>query len=130
MSTSSEHRQGPDRRRQPRGGRRTGDHGDFSPLVLLIGDEDPVTSMAEAVLAKLRFAVATSRSVDDALKVVTGIKPDIVVAGAETAERVRASAPEGLAVVVMTDEMRRDPEVLIPAIRATLRARARKSSPA
>ena len=96
--------------------------------MLLIGDEDPVTSMAEAVLAKLRFAVATS--VDDALKVVTGIKPDIVVAGAETAERVRASAPEGLAVVVMTDEMRRDPEVLIPAIRATLRALARKSSPA
>src|SRR5688572_23351692 len=125
MSNSSEHRQGPDRRRQARGGRRTDDHGDFAPLVLLVGDEGPVTSMAEPVLAKLRVAVANGRTVDDALKVVTGVKPDIIVAGSDTAERVRASAPDQLSVVVMTDEMRRNPEVLIPAIRATLRSRTR-----
>ena len=78
--------------------------------------------MAEAVLAKLRFAVTTSKTVDGALKVVAGIRPNIVVAAADAANRVRAEAPEQLPIVVMTDEMRRDAEVLIPAIRETLRA--------
>ena len=122
MAHTSEHRQGPDRRRQARGGRRTGDAGDLAPLVLLIGDDGAVTSMAEAVLAKLRFAVTTSRTVEDALRVFSGLRPDIVVAGSSDAERVRKEAPDGLSIVVMTEEMRRDPEVLIPAIRQTLRA--------
>ena len=78
--------------------------------------------MAEAVLAKLRFAVTTSKTVDSALKVVAGIRPNIVVAGAEAASRVRREAPEALPIVIMTDEMRRDAEALIPAIRETLRA--------
>ena len=124
MSNTSEYRQGSDRRRQSRGGRRAGDQWDFAPLVLLIGDEDPVTSMAEAVLAKLRFAVTTSKTVDSALKVVAGIRPNIVVAGAEAASRVRREAPEPLPIVIMTDEMRRDAEALIPAIRETLRTAA------
>lgn len=120
MSNSSEHRQRIDRRRQPRGGRRSDDRWDFAPLVLLIGEETPVTSLAEAVLARLRFAVTTSRTVEDALKVVSGIRPDLVVADAATAARVRLEAPEHLAVVVMTDAMRSDPEALIPAIRQAL----------
>ena len=126
MSNTSEHRQGPDRRRQARGGRRANDYGEFSPLVLLIGDDGPVTSMAEAVLAKLRFAVTTSKTVDDALKVLEGLRPDIVVAGSEAADRVRREAPDGPSVVVMTEAMRRDPEVLIPAIRETLRSKMSK----
>ena len=78
--------------------------------------------MAEAVLAKLRFAVTTSKTVDGALKVVAGIRPNLVVAGAEAARRVRSEAPGELAIVVMTDEMRENAEALIPAIRETLRA--------
>jgi len=78
--------------------------------------------MAEAVLAKLRFAVTTSKTVDGALKVVAGIRPNIVVAGAEAAQRVRSEAPDPLPIVVMTDEMRTNAEALIPAIRETLRA--------
>jgi DNA-binding response OmpR family regulator len=93
--------------------------------VLLIGDDGPVTGMAEAVLARLRFAVTTSKTVEEALKVVPGIRPDIIVAGADAAERVRREAPEHLSVVVMTEAMRQDPEVLIPAIRETLRANPR-----
>jgi CheY-like chemotaxis protein len=123
MSNTSEHRHGPDRRQTLRGGRRTGDTGDYAPLVLLIGDDGPVMAMAEAVLAKLRFAVTTSKSVDEALKVMTSLRPDIVVAGKDAAGRVRAEAPEAPAVVVMTDAMRKNPEVLIPAIRETLRSR-------
>jgi ActR/RegA family two-component response regulator len=122
MTKPGEHRKGPDRRRQPRGGRRSEDQGEPAPLVLLVGDDGPVMSMAEAVLARLRFAVATSRSVEEALNVVSGIRPEVVVVGADAADRAREMA-DGAAVVVMTDDMRRDPEVLIPAIRQTLRAR-------
>jgi hypothetical protein len=123
MTNTSEHRERADRRRQPRGGRRSGDRLDFAPLVLLVGDGSPVTSMAEAVLAKLRFAVTTSKSVDVALKVVRGIRPDIVVAGSEAAARVRSEGAGSLSVLVMTDEMRKNPEALIPAIRDALRAK-------
>jgi hypothetical protein len=123
MPNTSEHRQGSDRRRQPRGGRRAGDAGDFAPLVLLIGNDGVVTDMAEAVLAKLRFAVTTSKSVEDALKVLPGLRPDIVVADADSAETIKTDAPDGPALVVMTAAMRRDPEALIPAIRQTLRSR-------
>lgn len=91
--------------------------------MLLVGDDEPVTSMAEAVLAKLRFAVTTSKTVDDAIRVLAGLRPDIVVAGAADANRVKREAAGKLSVVVMTDDMRENPEVLIPAIRETLRAR-------
>ena len=91
--------------------------------MLLVGDDEPVTSMAEAVLAKLRFAVTTSKTVDDAIRVLAGLRPDIVVAGAADANRVKREAAAKLSVVVMTDDMRENPEVLIPAIRETLRAR-------
>jgi CheY-like chemotaxis protein len=126
MPNTSEHRQGPDRRRQARGGRRDGDAGDFAPLVLLIGDGGPVTNMAEAVLAKLRFAVTTTKSVDEALKVLTALRPDIVVAERAAADVVTRQATESLSVVVMTEEMQRNPEALIPAIRETLRSRQPK----
>jgi CheY-like chemotaxis protein len=90
--------------------------------VLLVGDDGAVISMAEAVLAKLRFAVTTSKTVDDAIRVLAGLRPDIVVAGAADANRVKREAAGKLSVVVMTDEMRENPEALIPAIRETLRA--------
>ena len=126
MPNTSEHRQGPDRRRQPRGGRRAGDAGDFAPLVLLIGDGGTVTNMAEAVLAKLRFAVTTTRSVDEALKVLSALRPDIVVAEGPAADVVTRQAAESPSVVVMTEEMQRNPEALIPAIRESLRSRTSK----
>jgi len=122
MPTTPEHRKGQDRREKPRGGRRTDDSGDLAPLILLIGDEPVVMNLAETVLAKLRFAVTTSSTADDALRVLVGLRPDLVVARAKDAERVRKEAPEHLSVVILTDEMRKDPEALIPAIRQALRA--------
>ena len=52
---------------------------------------------------------------------VTGIRPDVVVAEPEAAARIRLEAPEYLPVVVITDEMRSDREVLLEGIRETLR---------
>jgi len=121
MANSPELRRGPDRRVQPRGGRREEDRDGFAPLVLLVGDDAGVVEQSEAVLAKLRFGVTVSGSVDDALRVLTGLRPDIVVASSADADRIRIEAPEHLPVVVMTDEMRADRGMLIEGIRQTLR---------
>src|ERR671919_2127562 len=119
MSYTPEQRQGPDRRRQPRGGRRPTDPEGFAPLVMVVGDD--AVRLAEAVLAKLRFAVTTSRTVDDAARVLPDLKPDIVVAASSDAARIRRDSGNHLAVVEMSDAMRADPHVLIESIRATLR---------
>jgi CheY-like chemotaxis protein len=123
MPNAPQPRRGPDRRRRPRGGRREGDRDGFAPLVLLVSDDASVVDQSEAVLAKLRFGVTVSASVEEALRVLAGLHPDIVVAGAADAHRIRMEAPEHLPVVVMTEEMREDRTVLIEGIRQTLRAK-------
>jgi PleD family two-component response regulator len=113
---------GPDRRRLPRGGRRGQDRDGYAPLVLLVGGDAQVAGQAEAVLAKLRFAVATSGTVEDALRVMSGLRPDIVVADADAAARLRLEAPEHVPVVVLDDEMRASREALVEGIRDAIRA--------
>jgi CheY-like chemotaxis protein len=123
MAEIFEHRSGrPDRRRLPRGGRRSTDREGFAPLVLLVGGDPDVVGQSEAVLAKLRFAVATCASADEALRVMHGLRPDLVVANADAAGRIRIEAPEHVPVVVIDDEMRADREALVEAVRETIRA--------
>ena len=94
--------------------------------MLLVGTGDSVIAQAEAVLATLRFAVATSATVDEALRVMTGIRPDVVVAPSDAAARIRLEAPEHLPIVVMNDEMRDDLDRFVEAIRQSLRAVVRR----
>ena len=122
MPNTPEHRRGPDRRKLARGGRRAGDPGGFAPLVLLVGSGETVVANSETILAKLRFAVAMSNSVEDALRVMTGIRPDVIVAEADAASRIRLEAPEHLPVVVMSDAMHSDPDLFVEEIRQSLRA--------
>ena len=123
MAHILEHRRdGPDRRRHSRGGRRADDRDGYAPLVLLVGSDADVVGQSEAVLAKLRFAVATSATVEEALRVMNGLRPDIVVADAEGAARIRLEAPEHVPVVVLDDAMRADREALVEGIRETVRA--------
>jgi hypothetical protein len=126
MPNTPEQRRGPDRRIRARGGRREEDPQGFAPLVLLIGDDAGVVDQSEAVLAKLKFGVTVTGSVEEALLVLAGLRPDIVVAGAADAHRIRMEAPEHLSVVVMTDEMREDRAMLIEGIRRTLRSKRAK----
>jgi hypothetical protein len=128
MAHILEHRRGgPDRRRLPRGGRRAEDRDGYAPLVLLVGGDADVVGQSEAVLAKLRVAVATSGTVEEALRVMSGLRPDIVVAGADAAARIRLEAPEHVPVVVMDDTMRADREALVEGIREAIRANRRLS---
>ena len=93
--------------------------------MLIVGGDADVVGQSEAVLAKLHFAVATSGSVDEALRVMTGLRPDIVVADAEAASRIRLESPEHVPVVVLDDALRDDREALVEAIRETIRANPR-----
>ena len=113
-------RGGVDRRRQPRGGRRTADVDGLSPLVMVVGDHAAVGDAAAAVLAKLKFAVTPSATVDDALRVLTSMRPDIIAATAEDAARIRMECPEHDNVVVVSAEMRDDPLLLVEEVRRAL----------
>jgi hypothetical protein len=115
-------RQGPDRRREPRGGRRPDDRSGFSPLIL-VADEDMASGdMCEALLATLRFAVARVDSVDKAVSVIATLLPDVIVARARDVSPLqRAAWPSGVPFVTVTDTMR-DPDALIEAIRQAIRS--------
>ena len=116
-----EMRRGPDRRRRPRGGRREGDLDGVAPLVLLVGNQPDVTASAEAILAKLRFAVATSSTVEDALRVASDLHPDVVVAAEAVAAEIEQRADRPLRLVRMTGELQGDPNRLLAEIRHRLR---------
>jgi len=115
-------RQGPDRRREPRGGRRPGDASGFAPLVL-VADEDAASGdMCETLLATLRFAVARVDSMDKAVSVISTLLPDVIVARARDVSPLqRAAWPSGVPFVTVTDHMR-EPDALIDAIRVAIRA--------
>ncbi len=110
-------RRGPDRRRQPRGGRRREDKDGFAPLVMLVGSEPDLTNRCEAILAKLKFAVTKIADVDQAIRVVPELRPDLVVAPAAEAPRMRSEIPQNLPVVAMPET----PEAMIDEILRTLR---------
>jgi len=115
-------RQGPDRRREPRGGRRPGDAPGFAPLVL-VADEDAASGdMCEALLATLRFAVARVDSMDKAVSVISTLLPDVIVARARDVSPLqRAAWPSGVPFVTVTDGLR-EPGALVEAIRQAIRA--------
>jgi hypothetical protein len=113
-----------DRRLRPRGGRRPTDVDGLAPLVMVVGDEAAVGDAVAAVLARLKFAVTPSRTVDDALRVMTTMRPDLIVAAPGDASRIRMECPEHRGVVVVTDSMRANAELLVDEIRKALRTNA------
>jgi CheY-like chemotaxis protein len=123
MTDESERRQGPDRRSRARGGRRTSDPSGYSPLVLVVDRDTHGRETCEAILAKLRFAVAPVESAEKALSIMAALKPDIVVVRESEAALLRGiSAP----LVVMNSSQ--DPLALVEEIRRALRAMPRRQS--
>lgn len=115
-----EQRRGPDRRSTRRGGRREGDKKGYAPLVLLLDDNDDHNSRCEAILARLHFAVAPTRSIDEASRVMDALRPDIVVARVADAAALRRATAADLPMVLLNDDLL-DPETLINEIRKELR---------
>jgi ADP-heptose:LPS heptosyltransferase len=111
---------GPDRRRQPRGGRRPEDIDGFSPLVLLVGGGSHVAEGAEAILARLKFAVATSPTLDEALRILPDLRPELIVAGESDAEAIRAAVRVPVVLAAAPED---SPERLTERILQALRGR-------
>lgn len=94
---------------------------------MLVADDDVSTSgRCEAILAGLRFAVAPARSVEEALRVMQALKPNLVVAHLKDEAGLRAGmAQESMTdvpIITVTPEIS-EPTVLIEAIRRVLRLR-------
>src|SRR6266511_2012440 len=121
-----EHRpRGPERRRQARGGRRPTDTTGFAPLVFVIDARPSGRDACEAILAKLRFAVAPFDTVDQAIKVVGALTPDIMLVAGEQLTALRnALAPireHRFVPIVPIPEQDVDATALINAVRVALR---------
>lgn len=91
---------------------------------MLVGDQHTVMDRSEAILAKLRFAVTTSTSVEHAIRLLPELKPDLIVAGEMDGARIRRSSSQRVTIVVMDRGMKDDPDALIEAILRTLRVNA------
>jgi PleD family two-component response regulator len=125
MNDAHNHRRGPDRRTTKRGGRRDGDRAGYAPLVLLVDDNEDSNSRCEAILARLHFAVAPTRSIDEASRVMDALRPDIIVARVSDAATLRQATAADLPIILLADDLL-DPEVLIEEIRRELRAHKTK----
>jgi hypothetical protein len=117
-------RQGGDRRRRPRGGRRPDDVRGFTPLVMVVDSEARRRDISEAILAKLMFAVAPVESADKAIAVLKALSPEVIVAGEQDAQRLRELVPadENIAIISVGEEARVN-ESLIEEVRRSLQAR-------
>ena len=119
--TVSRQQRGPDRRKNPRGGRREEDSQGFTPLVMVIDKDPNRRDVSEAILAKLRFAVAPVESVEKAISVIRALAPAAIVGPADDLEKLRNALPlETIPLVAVTDAMARTDQ-LIQVVRAALR---------
>lgn len=123
MANVPDNRQGPERRRHPRGGRRTTDVSGWSPLVLVVDPDPGRREISEAILARLRFAVAPVESAEKAVSLIQALRPEIIVAGEDDARHIRALASSSSVPVVSFGEQSRATEELIETVRRALRAR-------
>ena len=121
----NELRFGPDRRRFARGGRRATDPAGYAPIVVVIDNDATRLDVAEAILAKLRFAVAPFASVDKAIAAMHAIMPEIVVARADAVRELRDRLPvdrdgREIPLLALTADLA-DPSALIEALRQVIR---------
>ena len=91
----------------------------------MVGNDEGVTARSEAVLARLRFAVSISKTVEDALAVLPELRPDIIVAPHADSARIRLEAPQHVPVVSTEGHVHDNPEALVDEIRRALRLHRR-----
>ena len=96
--------------------------------MVVVIDEDPRRrDIAEAILAKLRFAVAPFDSVEQALSAMRALLPDAVVAREDAAAAIRGRLPndrQGRVIPLLSvDDGLAEPEALVDALRGLLSSR-------
>src|ERR687897_965719 len=99
-----EKRQSADRRGRPRGGRLAGVKTGFAPLVLLVDENAENGARCEAILAKLRFAVAPAHTVGEAMRVMDALRPNLVVARVKEVAKLKKATPSGVPFVALTED--------------------------
>jgi DNA-binding response OmpR family regulator len=87
---------------------------------MLVDEDSTNGARCETILAKLRFAVAPAHSVDEALRVMDALRPNVIVARVAEISRLRNASPAGVPLVVITDELT-EPDAMIEAIRQAIR---------
>jgi hypothetical protein len=107
----------------PRGGRRATDRAGAAPLVLDVDHDLDSMARCEAILARLHFAVAPARTIEEAQRIMVGLRPDIIVASVAEAAALRQATSARLPVVLLSEDVM-DPETLVEEIRRELRARS------
>ena len=126
MSESADKRRVPDRRRFSRGGRRETDIRGYTPLVFVVDPRPSGRDACEAILAKLRFAVAPFDSLEKAKRAMEGLKPDLVLVVKDELEAMRRALPvgrnEGPLPVLPLPEGDLSMTTLIDEVRRALRA--------
>jgi CheY-like chemotaxis protein len=125
MSSESDRRDVPDRRKTPRGGRRPGDPQGDTPLNLGADDDAEAGARCVAILARLRFAVAPAHSVEEAVKVMEALRPNLIVARLRDEPALRAQMASNPAIgeipLIRLTHENDAPQLLIEAIRKALR---------
>ena len=119
-SSPSERRARSDRRGAPRGGRRSHDKPGTTPLVLVVGHGGAPQRESETILRELKFAVAPAADLNEAIRVVEGLHPDLIVAQREEASQLRASKSVDVPVVEY-DGSAQDTDGLIERVRQAIR---------
>jgi DNA-binding response OmpR family regulator len=92
-------------------------------LVLLVDEDADSGQRCEAILAKLRFAVAPAHTLAEATRVMDALRPNLVVGRVSDPEALRRVTPDGVPLVIVTDALTA-PEAMVAEIRRALRKRA------
>ena len=97
----------------------------YSPLILVADDDADSGARCVAILARLRFAVAPAHSVEEAIKVMEALRPNLIVARLKDEPVLRqqmATNPAIGEIPLITLTAENDaPQMLIEAIRDALR---------
>jgi PleD family two-component response regulator len=114
-----------DRRRASRGGRRPTDRPGAAPLVLVADDDAGSAARSEAILCRLRFAVAPAASVEEAVRVMRALRPEVVVARLRDNDRLKYEMRKDPLTadipVVEINDGAVEPERFVEEVRAALR---------
>ena len=96
----------------------------YSPLILVADDDANSGARCVAILARLRFAVAPAHSVEEAVKVMEALRPNLIVARLKDEPTLRAQMAQNPAIgdiPILTLTPENDaPQLLIEAIRKAL----------